>query len=81
MAIAFGGLLTPPGTFKGMLVKKKEYLFSFRHSFASASRSNSSPNESAESLGGKVMHDWPIGIPHPPSRYSWQDTSPGVGYT
>ena len=43
IAIAFGGELTPPGMFNGMLVRKKEYLCSSAHVLDRASRSNISP--------------------------------------
>jgi hypothetical protein len=44
IAMAFGGLETPPGIFSGMEVRKKLYLPSSLHFLASASRSNNSPS-------------------------------------
>lgn len=41
--IAFGGLATPPGKFKGALVKKKLHLLSCWQTSASFSKSNISP--------------------------------------
>lgn len=32
-------------------------------------------------MKGRIRTNLPIGIPHPPSRYSWQLISPCVGYT
>jgi len=44
IARALGGDATPPGTFSGALVKKKEYLPNFAHVSASFSKSQNSPN-------------------------------------
>ena len=43
MAMALGGLATPPLTFNGSLHKKKVHLFRFRHSTVIVSKSNISP--------------------------------------
>lgn len=54
MAMAFGGLATPPLTLSGSLHKKKVHLFRLRHSIANLSKSNISP----------------MGHPHPDRRTS-----------
>jgi hypothetical protein len=39
------------------------------------------PRVVAAQEGEGIGVDAPIGMPHPPSRYSWTETSPGVGNT
>src|SRR5271170_2585468 len=59
MAIALGGLATPPSMFSGALVKKKLHLLCFSHSFANASRSQNSP----------------IGVPQKANKKLWSTNS------
>ena len=56
IAIAFGGEATPPGTFNGILVRKKENRPSLAHVAANSSRS----------------HNSPIGVPHRAIKYWWK---------
>lgn len=68
IAIALGGLATPPGMFSGADVKKKLQRFADSHSAARRSKSNSSPAIRCKSVLNKEWQtraDIPTGHPNP----------------
>src|SRR5271155_5904749 len=63
MAIALGGLATPPSMLSGALVKKKLHLLCFSHNFANASKSQNSPIGVPQNANKKLWSTSPLTWP------------------